>query len=186
MHLNNISIHDFTTRSLSISRYYKAPSATAIVSNAPARGRASIELFPQKRKRDIFYSHTLTWKGTFIFADRLGPRGVAFSVYLYRLQNSLAGISMPCSWVRFTGPGFEASYNMNIVHTLKESLLSLASRVAPVVLSNFSYSSSNHPARDLAQVTLNRTRNSHLTANLLSILRAFITLQLMSNGKFEC
>jgi len=70
--------------------------------------------------------------------------------YFYRLQNSLAGISMPRSWARFTDPKFEATYNMDIAHVFKEfhlfpPLLSVAHRS-----SNFPYSSSNRPARDSA------------------------------------
>lgn len=64
--LTSISIHVFTTPSLSISRCSQAPECC---NGSQCAGQRSAG-YSRRRKRGIFYSRTLTWKGTFIFADR--------------------------------------------------------------------------------------------------------------------
>lgn len=62
--------------------------------------------YSRGRKRNIFYSRTLTWKGTFIFADHAMNRARTIAraptAPLFLLSSkTLAGISMPYSWAGF-------------------------------------------------------------------------------------
>jgi len=108
------------------------------------------------RKRDIFYSRTLTWKGTFIFADR---RVVAISTVFKTLSREYQ-----CH-VREHGSRTRSSRRLTIWISLVSSKNSS--------LSSFALRSSSFfriplliVLHAIQQVTLNWTRNSRLTANL--------------------
>lgn len=112
-------------------------SCCTTISNAPGYSRG--------RKRDIFYSRTLTWKGTFIFADRLslGPLLSACTRrYFFPLQNSRGDINAHIySWAGFT-TGFRGDLQYGYrSRTFKE--FSFRHRRP----SNFSYSFSNRLVR---------------------------------------
>lgn len=129
-----------------ILQCYKAPRAAAQrYPNAPGYSRG--------RKRDIFYSRTLTWKGTFIFADRLA---LALSLslflsmtaslgahrcYFFPLQNSRGDIN---AHIRERGL-WRGSRRLTIWISL--SYLQRISSPAHRRPSNFPYSFSNRLAR---------------------------------------
>lgn len=119
-----------------ILRCYKVPRTAATISNAPDYSRG--------RKRDIFYSRTLTWKGTFIFADRLSRR--APPRYFFPLQNSRGDINTRIRERGLRRRGSRRTYNMDIVLVPSKNFLSLRHRRP----SNFSYSFPNRLAPDSA------------------------------------
>lgn len=134
-----------TTLSLSVSRCYKAPSAAATVSNAPTKGRRAI---PAEGNGTSFIP-VLWHEKALLFLQTASRTAAPRRRYFYRLQNSLAGISMPRSWA-VHGPGVWGDLQYGY-RSYFQRTSSLPRSPQPFRRpSNFPRSSSNRPACDSA------------------------------------
>lgn len=125
-----ISLYPFSPLplSLSILRCYKAPSAAATVSNALCRPEVG-GLFPRKETGHLLFPYS-DMKRHFYFcrpprtASDRRARVAAISTVFKTLSRGYQCHVREHD--RFTGPEFEATYNMDIAHTFKESVPSLS------------------------------------------------------------